>query len=388
MKGKLKVLFFISSLEGGGAERVMVDLLRYINRKRIAPTLVLLDSYEGSPYKKSLPQDFKTVVLSRKTDRIDEKIKQFAKFLITIREQNPDIIISFLTHTNILAICASIIFRIKVIACQHIHLSESIKVEKRKEKLIGIPIKPLVKIFFRFADKIITVSEEMKIDLIREFSIPANKVRVIYNPIDMSEITNLSHIHPEHPFFNEGTPILLSISRFTKQKGLDTLIKAFNILVMKMDLRLIILGKGPQKEFLKKMLKDFSLTDKVSLEGFHNNPYGFLSKATIFILSSRYEGFPVVMLEALACRTPIISTDCKSGPREILKGGKYGLLVPVEDENALSDGIIRLLKDENLRKKLSKLGQERASDFSIEHIVEQYENILYEVILSKKDLNP
>jgi glycosyltransferase involved in cell wall biosynthesis len=379
MGKKIKVLFFISSLAGGGAERVMVDILSYIDKSRIEPTLALLYPYDNAPYKEYLPEDVKVVVVERKSDSFFSKIKQFADFIKTVHKEKPRVILSMLTHNNIMAISVGLIFRIKVIACEHIILSEFIKT-RGGEKILWFPVSMLVKALYRFADRVIAVSNGIKSDLIEEFNIAAHKIQVIYNPVDINRITELSSMPPEHPFFKDHIPIVIAIGRLVCQKGFDNLLRAFNLVIQEMDARLIVVGEGPEKEYLEKMVQDFGITDKVFLIGFQRNPYQFLSGADVFVLSSNFEGLPMVILEAMACGTPVIATDCRSGPGEILQNGKFGFLVPVGDEWALSKRIVTLLKDRALRERFSRLARERTVDFSVDKIIKHYERVIYESI--------
>lgn len=378
MDDKIKVLFFISSLEGGGAERVMVNLLGSIEGSRIEPVLVLLYPATKSPYREYLPEKIKLIVVERNADSFFEKIKQFILFIRSVQRERPRILLSMLTHNNIMALCAGILLRIRVIVCEHITLGEVIKTEEGK-RMLGVPVALLVKALYKFTDRVIAVSEGIKGNLIEEFHIPARKIRVIYNPIDCDAITGLSTMLPEHPFFKGREPVVVGAGRLVMQKRFDILIKAFSSAVKEMDARLIILGEGPGRETLQELVRDLGMEDKVSLAGFQGNPYQFLSRADIFVLSSAYEGLPMVILEAMACGVPVISTDCRSGPREILQGGRCGLLVPVGDEDALSKGIVTLLRDRTLRENFSKAGRERAKDFSVSEVGAQYINIIYEV---------
>jgi len=346
---KVKALFFIPSLDGGGAERVMTEILRNIDREKIEPVLVLLYQYEDSPYKENLPEDMKVIVIERASDNLLEKIKQYAGFLKTVLNESPHIIVSMLTHCNIMSISAKLIFRKRVIISEHIALGEAIKT-KRGRRMLWFSTKHLVKVFYRFADKIIAVSEGIRANLVEEFNISSYNVEVIHNPVDLNRISELCSISVEHSFFKDEGPVILSVGRLAPQKGFDILLKAFRRIVNDIDARLIILGEGPEKESLSRLARDLAIEEKVSFPGFQNNPYKFLSKANVFVLSSRLEGLPMVILEAMACNTLVISTDCKSGPREILQDGTCGLLVTPEDADALSMALLKLLKDKNLGK--------------------------------------
>lgn len=377
MEERIKVLFFISSLAGGGAERVMVDILRHINSGILEPVLVLLYSHDSSPYRESLPKDIKIIVIERRSNTLTDKIRQLINFVKTVFRERPHVILSMLTHNNIMALLARILFRIRVIVCEHIMLGKVIETGEGK-RMLGIPVAPMVRILYGFADKVIAVSEEIRANLIKEFYVPARKIQVIYNPIDFDRITELSKIPSEHPFFEERMPVVIAAGRLVPQKGFDILIESFSVVLSEMDARLIILGEGREQESLNKLVRDRNITGKVSFAGFQKNPYSFLSRADLFVLSSLYEGLPMVVLEAMACGVPVICTDCRSGPREILYNGRCGFLVPVEDVRALSKGIVKLLKDRALREEFSRLGMQRAADFSIDKIIKQYETAVHE----------
>jgi glycosyltransferase involved in cell wall biosynthesis len=230
------------------------------------------------------------------------------------------------------------------------------------------------------------VSEGIKSNLISDFGIMPEKVQTIYNPIDLSRINALISDSPEHPFFRDQKPIVIAMGRLTAQKGFNILLKGFRRVISEIDVRLIIMGEGPQRAYLENMIRDLGITDKVYLAGFQRNPYAFLAYSDIFVLSSHYEGLPMAILEAMACGIPVISTDCRSGPREILQNGQCGILVPVNNETALADAITRLLKDREQREVFTKRGKERMKDFTVNEIVRQYEDVICEVAsLDKED---
>ena len=376
----IRVLFFISDLGGGGAEKSMVNLLSYISRNKtlIKPLLVLLSPPDDSPYKDLLPQDTEVIVIGRASDSSFRKVHQFVRFLGTVRKYRPQVIYSMLTQKNLMSILAGHICRTKVIASEHNILSEIIKT-RDAGRILWFRVATLVKILYRHADKILAISDGVKADLIERFNVPADRIQVIYNLIDIDKIKELSAEEPGHPFFQGQAPVVLGIGRMVPQKAFDTLLRAFKMVLQKMDARLIILGEGAERYIYEKLADDLGIGGNVSFPGFRQNPYAFLSRAHAFVLSSRFEGMPTVLLEALACGAPVVSTDCRSGPREILLGGRCGLLVPVGDEHALSEGILRVLGNERLRGELSVSARERALDFSIDRIFKQYESAIREV---------
>lgn len=380
---KVRALFFLPALIDGGVERVMVEIISHINRERIKPVLVLLHPYENSPYRECIPKGIKVIVVQRKSDSSVDKIRQYAGFLKTVFREKPHVIVSMLTHSNIMAVSAGLLFRKKIIISEHTTLSEAMKT-KEGRRMLWFSTTPLVKIFYRFADRIIAVSEGVKADLVEEFNILPRNVEVIHNPIDLKRISELCNNPVEHVFFVEGVPIILSVGRLVPQKGFDILLKAFSDVIKEMDARLIILGEGPEKESLARLANELAIAEKVSFLGFQNNPYKFISKADIFVLSSRLEGLPMVVLEAMACDTPVVSTDCKSGPREILQNGKCGVLVHTDDIDALSTAVLTLLKDKVLRERFSRLGKQRVKDFAVEKITLEYEEMIYKPALASR----
>ncbi len=379
---KVRTLFFIPSLDGGGAERVMVEILRNIGREKIQPVLVLLYPFEDSPYRHRLPDDIEIVVVERVSNGLIAKIKQYLGFVRTVFKLNPDVIVSMLTHANIMAVTAALMARKRVIVGEHIALSEVIQSDQGK-RMLCLPTDLLIKMFYKFAHRIIAVSEGIRANLAEGFAIPARKIEVLHNPIDLEPLMGLASVPVQHAFFRDGVPVILSTGRLVQQKGFDILLRAFRDVTSKMDARLIILGEGPERDRLSRLANDLAIADKVSFPGFQNNPYNFMSSSDIFVLSSRYEGLPMVILEAMACGTPVVSTDCNYGPAEILKHGDCGVLVATEDSTALSSAIQALLGDQARRSKLSALGKERAKDFASGSIVRQHEETILRTLSSK-----
>ncbi|OGP30994.1 MAG: hypothetical protein A2073_01515 [Deltaproteobacteria bacterium GWC2_42_11] len=163
----------------------------------------------------------------------------------------------------------------------------------------------------------------------------------------------------------------------TQQKGFDYLLKAFSIVLSEgIACRIVIMGKGKEEGFLKKLAKQLNISDRVDFLGFQQNPYRYMLHSTVFVLSSLYEGFPNVLLEALALGVPSIAARCPTGPEEIIADGVNGLLVPPADEKSLAEAIKRLLTDEALRKRLGEAGKKCAEDFRVAKIIKEYEAVI------------
>lgn len=230
---------------------------------------------------------------------------------------------------------------------------------------------------FPYASHFVAVSRGVADDLAMTVDVPSDRITTIYNPV----VTPNLHIEaaetPDHPWFrDDGAPVLLAVGRFEKQKDYPTLIRAFAQLAARRPCRLVILGEGSQRTEVEGLVKKLDLTNQVSLPGWAENPFTFMSRASLFVLSSIYEGLPTVLVEALACGCPCVSTDCPSGPAEILLNGEIGPLVPVGDSAALAEAMERVLNAPPDRGLL----QQRAAYFSADRAVAAYEDLIASVV--------
>jgi glycosyltransferase involved in cell wall biosynthesis len=233
----------------------------------------------------------------------------------------------------------------------------------------------VIRYLYPRADLVICPSRGVSEDLSNNYDMRKDAIRVINNPVDIKEIAEYSAENTDEPAIGRNTNIIMAMGRLGNEKGFDHLIKAAAILKKTpMDFRLVIVGEGRERKNLEDLISEFRIGDTVELAGFQRNPYTFLSRSTIFVLSSLFEGFPNVLLEALSLGIPCVATRCPTGPEEILHDGVNGLLVPPGDEQALAEAISRLLHDDELRKRFSENGRMRAEDFAVEKIVRQFEN--------------
>jgi N-acetylgalactosamine-N,N'-diacetylbacillosaminyl-diphospho-undecaprenol 4-alpha-N-acetylgalactosaminyltransferase len=236
----------------------------------------------------------------------------------------------------------------------------------------------LIRKLYPNSDKIIAISEGVKTDLITNFNIPEKLIDVIYNPIDIDAIKKQSEEKIEHRWLNdESLKTIISVGRLEKQKNHTLLIRSFQEVRSRLpDTRLIILGEGNERKNLHQLLSDLKLESYVELPGVFDNPFAYLSKANVFVLSSDFEGFGNVIIEAMACNCPVISTDCPSGPNEIISNNENGILVPVGDRDKLSNAIISLLRNKPYRELLANNAQKRVRDFNLDNIMLKYEQSL------------
>lgn len=365
MNGK-KLALFLPALYAGGAERVMLNLAKGFSEKGIKVDLVLAKA-EG-PFIHHIPKGVRIVDLKAK-----RTLYSLPSLVQYIRAEKPKALLSTMYHANIIAIWAKIIARVplRLAIREAITTSFSIRFEQSVRGRWIIPI--LIRKFYKYADVIIAISQGVAQDLKKFAELPQERIQVIYNPIDLSKALSLADEYIDHPWFRSNHYVILGVGRLDPQKDFDNLIRAFALVKRSYPAKLMILGEGKERPKLERLIKDLGLEEDVSLPGFVDNPYKYIRRSSVFVLSSKYEGFPNVLVEAMALGTPVVSTDCPSGPAEILENGKWGKLVPVGDPKALADAINQTLEHNNLDRKLL---QERAKEFSLEHIIPIYLEVL------------
>ena len=227
------------------------------------------------------------------------------------------------------------------------------------------------------AARFVGVSRGVSASLSANMGVPGDGITTIYNPAVTPDLQVRMAERPDHPWLQgRETPVILAAGRLARQKDHFTLIKAFARLATRRSCRLIILGEGALRKELEGFVADLKLTDRVSLPGWAENPFAFMSRASLFVLSSIYEGLGMVLIEALACGCPCVSTDCPAGPAEILEDGRVGPLVPVGDETALAEAMGRVLDQPPDRQVLKR----RAACFSADRAIAAYENLLSTVV--------
>ncbi len=289
-----------------------------------------------------------------------------------LRREKPDALLSGL-FANIIAILASLIstWRTRVVICEHNTLSVQAKNNRKDWRFRFIP--QLARMLYPKADQIVAVSEGVKKDLAALTHLPDERIRVIYNPVITREMTEKGRISPPHAWFRPGEPpVILSVGRLVPIKEFDPLIRVFYEVRQKRNSRLMILGEGPEREKLQDLISRLDLENDVQLPGFLEDPYPFISHASLYVLCSRHEGLPGALIEAMSFGIPLVATDCPSGPREILEGGKYGRLVPSGDWPALEAAIL-----DGLAGKIPPPEKSSWQRYSLEQVVDQYREVLF-----------
>ena len=329
---------FLPSLEGGGAERVVATLVNELAHRNYRVDLVLASA--TGPYLSLLSPQVRVIDL--KVNRIIRSLLPLAGYL---REARPEAMLSAMAHANVVALVARRLsnVRMRLVVAEHSTISQ--------EQLIATGFSTrlvfkLVPILYPWADAVCTVSKAAAMDLTRFLGSPGRtKVATIYNPFDIRSIEQQSCEPLDHPWFRAGqAPVIVGMGRLNEAKDFHVLIQAFAKLRARREARLLILGEGELRKELQTEVDRCQLSPgDVQMPGFVPNPYAYLSCCDLFVLSSRREALPGALIEAMICGAPVISTDCASGPQEILEGGRWGRLVAVGDVAALSEAMFQVL---------------------------------------------
>lgn len=368
---KYKILFFMFSLKGGGAERTVVNIINNLNKEKFEITLIL-GTTEGNDYINLLSSKVKVKYLNSSKLRFC-----IFKLRKAILQEKPDLLFSTLIENNIILLCSKL-FTFKKIPTVVREASN-----RTQSKNVTFFNKVITSFCYNFfANRVIALSKGVKDDLITNFYVNKNKIDVIYNPVEVSSIKKLSDENVEEEDLDfETNKILISVGRLAEAKDYYTLLKAFKKLTLvKENILLVIVGKGPLLKKLVEFAGNLEIHQKVKFIGFKSNPYKYIKKADIFVLSSKWEGFSHVIVESMATGTPVISTNCNSGPREIIGNNEYGMLVPVGDYNAMAEKIYELLQNNDKIKYYIEKGYKRAEYFEADIIVKKYENTFLSLI--------
>ena len=377
---KKKILFLITSLQfGGGAEKNISLLANELNEKYDISIITFSSfkndyKFKGKYY--SLRENdtkLKRILIFFKLHEILRLIKIYR----LIRSISPDIIISFLEFTNIPTIITKILFQIKVPLIISIRTNPKLGY-KNKNRFLNFVIKRIYPL--KAVNEIITVSKGVKKILEKYYQIEKSKIKHIYNGIERERINQLKgeKIVAHKDVFNDDNVFkFITIGRLSEEKGHIYLLKAFmKVKKMLPNSKLIIIGEGELRNQLEHFIMNNSLSTDVLLMGLISNPYCFLAKSDIFVFSSLYEGFPNVIVDALACGLPIISTDCMVGPQEILDNGKYGILVKVMDSDDLAEKMIFLAENPSIMKDFADMAINRSKFFNLQKTIKKWDNII------------
>jgi glycosyltransferase involved in cell wall biosynthesis len=351
---------FMPNFESGGAQRVMVNMINgFVNRG--LDVKVVVPNGNGA-YRHSV--DHKVSVVDLKTVRVSRSLVALVRYL---RKEEPAMLLTTLYYASVLGIVARYFAGTRTKVFVRVESTLSVRLSEEKGIVASIH-KILVKSFLQKADAVIAVSYGVAEDLVRFFRVPSSKVSTIYHSPYPENIDALAAEIPQDIWFSGTDPIILAVGRLDKVKDYAVLLHAFALLVEETPARLMILGEGPERRSLESLISQLNLTERVKLSGFDVNPFKYMRGASVFVLSSRYEGLPGVLIQAMRCGCPVVSTDCKSGPSEILEKGKYGPLVPVGRPELLAEAIVQTLKKPLGRNILVA----RAKEFSMDQSMDRY----------------
>ncbi len=359
-----KIAIFLPHLRGGGAEKTMLNLSRGFIDRGLQVDLILAKA-EG-PYMNLVPTKAKVIELG--SSHLWLKIPTMVRYL---RQERPAALLSSLV--GVVPLCAKLIANVTtwVVVIEHNIISKKLQSEPVKRRQFSVPI--FKRIFYPCADSIVGVSKGVAEDLAHTIGLAEERIHVIYNPVVTSDLLRRSEEPTKHTWFSLGKqPVILGIGRLIDSKDFPTLIRAFARVREYRQARLVILGEGEERSKLEGLVRKLNLQDNVALPGFVKNPYAYMARAAMVVLSSIHEGLGNVLIEAMAVGTPVVSTDCPTGPSEILEDGKYGPLVPVGDVDALAETVLATLSDPPNRESL----RARAMMFTADRAVDQYLEVM------------
>jgi glycosyltransferase involved in cell wall biosynthesis len=349
------IAVFASFSGTGGVERMIVNLIRgFVDLGKSVDLVLVRDQ---SPHLERLPPEVNLVRL--RTDHTFLALTALARYL---HKRRPAALLAAKDRAGRTAVLARRLARTDTRIVMRLGTNLSTAMADRSALARWMRYQP-IRWLYPAVDRIVAVSEGVARDTAEIARIPPERIGVIRNPVITPELLVLAAERCDHPWLQSGQPpVIVGAGRFQRQKDFPTLIRAFALVRAERPCRLIILGDGSGRPKLAALVSELGLTDDVDLPGFLFNPYPFLSRAALFVLSSAWEGSPNVLTEAMALGAPVVSTDCPSGPRELLDGGKYGPLVPVGDAEmlakAMADTLGRHLPPEALKAAVSGYNQE------------------------------
>lgn len=365
-----KIAFFHPYFAFGGVEKTNIRLSKYFREHGYEVDFLSLSFTDH--FKKEM-DDMGIRRITLQADRTIGAISELKRYMIS-QQQNAEqlYMISCQNFANIITALSIPKNRekVKVIFSERLHPAEFCF--NGKEKKGGV-ILFLMKLLYKKADAVVANSKETAREIER---ITGVETKAIYNPTLTGNYEELAQEPVEQEWFCGEHPIIISTGRLAYEKGYDTLLRAFAKAQKEIDSRLVIIGEGEKRAELEKLAKELHIDEKLWMPGYDANPYKYVSKADVFVLSSRFEGLPNTLIEALAVGTPCVSTRCKSGPEEILLDGEGGLLVDVDDEEQMAKAICLLIKDASLRSRLQENAKRKLWRFESSTVGAEYINFL------------
>lgn len=364
-----KIFFILPTLSGGGAEKVILTITNILGSKYThIYEIVLIVLVADGEYVDNIPPHVRMVDL--KSPRARKAILKLWR--LCVREK-PDMVVSTMQATTLFYFVRTFLFK-KPIWLSRLENPYSFDVEHLSTVIKFLYVRALKK-----CHGVISLGADMTSDLIQHTGVSKNNVFEIVNPIDVASVRKLSN---EGLLYTLEKPAVVMCGRLVEQKGYDFAIQMMSLIKQEGKIcYLYVLGTGPLELSLKELVKEHNIESQVSFLGFQSNPFPYFKQADLFLLTSRYEGFGNVLVEALAAGVPIVSFDSPTGPRDILQNGSIGTILPVGDITGLVREVVRILDlDSNKKNILIEKGQERANDFSAEKVCAEY-NELFKKLL-------
>ncbi len=360
----LIVAFHVPHLNAGGIERVVLNLLINLNRQHIQPVLIL--GQRSGTLLERVPDDVPIMDLGGLPAR-----KAIFALAGKVRECGARILYSGTNAANMTALLAGEWLRRKVLVVPSEHTSPGVFLPiSRQPKLRSTAMRLLYPRAACISVPLAAVGEELK----QMLGLPDLKILVQPNPVLDAHFEKLLAREPEIPLPSPDIPLITATGRLDEAKGFDDLLQAMAMLPELDPMpKLIIMGDGAERASLEHLIRDLQLETRVTLAGNVDNPYAVMKHANLAVMSSRREGFGNVLIEAMACGVPIVSTDCPVGPRVILKNGQYGKLVPVGDPRAMAQAMAQVLTNQSLAQHMVEEGKKRAQDYGINQTVGVFE---------------
>lgn len=363
----MKVVFYLDNLKSGGVQRRTMRLLKGLVDHDINRNLVIklvINQTDGENFNLVPPSVNLCVLGNLSGKKLQRSLGE------ALMKANPDIVVSCMGQQFIQAVK----YKFRLSKTCRWYIIQAVPVNLLANNWVSNLIRRLAMYwFYPKADNIICVSDEVKATVDNLHFKLKRKSITIYNPVVSHNLLSLANEPVTHRFFSNGNTVLVAAGRLNIQKDYNTLIKAFaklKALTLESDFscKLLVLGNGELHEELQALINSLDLNDDIDLVGFVDNPYKYINKADLFVMSSLWEGLPNAMIEALAIGKPIVSTDCIAGPREILKNGKFGTLVPTKNPEAFAEGIL----DELAKKRNVTELAERGWMFSVKNSAKKY----------------
>ena len=376
----------MTDLEDLGVQRVVINLVNHFDQSKIVPTLILWRN-EGKVA--SFLKDGAKVLETDQGLLRPRLFFRLIKYFRIIRILKPDVVLSCVPVTNVSYSMIKWLLpkRVGFVACEHAFISAAFSAGEYTGAFKLLYLALFRPTYNFFADRLIMVAYAAKKDAVNNWGVHEHNISVIYNPQDIDDLQKRAEEPVNDNWFTDANePILIAAGRLTKQKGFESLIRAFAILHSNTKCRLVILGRGDLEQTLKNLVEELDLTGHVRFLGFQKNPLKYIKNSSVFVLSSIWEAMPMILAEAMAVGIPVVSYDCPSGPREMLDGGKCGFLVEDQNVDALASMLLKVLNNPNEAKKKAKRALKKVQQFDVVKIVGMYQKLITE-IAEKKLIN-